>query len=66
VYIYRSPSIIGAAVYGTATADKIPLTKVKNGGYFPYVANPGSVHFEVSPEATNEADVTVEAGKENI
>jgi hypothetical protein len=64
VYIYRSSSLVGAAVYGTATADKTPLTKVKNGGYFPYVGNPGPVHFEVSTEATNEADVTVEAGKE--
>jgi hypothetical protein len=37
---------------------------IKNGGYFPYVSNPGSVHFEVSTEATNEADLIVEAGKE--
>jgi len=64
VYIYRESSFVGAGVYGTATANKTPITKIHNGGYFPYIANPGVVHFEVSTEATNEADVTVEAGKE--
>lgn len=64
VYIYRQPSIVGGAVYGTVTANHKPITKIRNGGYFPYVSDPGSVHFEVSTEATNEADVMVEAGKE--
>jgi len=64
VYIYRQPGFAGGGVYGTVTADKTAITKIKNGGYFPYIANPGPVHFEVSTEATNEADVTVEAGKE--
>ena len=64
VYIYRESGLVGSGVYGTVIADKTPLTKVRNGGYFPYLSNPGTVHFEVSTEATNEADVTVEAGKE--
>lgn len=64
VYIYRESSFVGGGVYGTVSADKTPLTKIRNGGYFPFVANPGKVHFEVSTEATNEADVVVEAGKE--
>lgn len=64
VYIYRQPGIVGGAVYGTVTANHKPITKIKNGGYFPYVSDPGPVHFEVSTEATNEADVIVEAGKE--
>jgi hypothetical protein len=64
VYIYREPAIVGGAVYGTVTANNSPITKIKNGGYFPYIANPGPVHFEVSTEATNEANVTVEAGRE--
>jgi hypothetical protein len=64
VYIYRQPSMLGGAVYGTVTANHKPITKIKNGGYFPYVSDPGPVHFEVSTEATNEADVMVEAGKE--
>lgn len=64
VYIYRAPGFVGSGVYGTVTANKTPITKIKNGGYFPYISNPGPVHFEVSTEATNEADVTVETGKE--
>lgn len=64
VYIYRESGIIGSGVYGTVTADKTAITKIKTGGYFPYVSNPKTVHFEVSTEATNEADVIVEAGKE--
>lgn len=64
VYIYRTPSFVGGGVYGTVSANKKPLTKIKNGGYFPYVSDPGKVHFEVSTEATNEADVTVETGRE--
>jgi hypothetical protein len=64
VYIYRESGLVGGAVYGTVTANKIPITKIRNGGYFPYLSNPGAVHFEVSTEATNEADVLIEAGKE--
>ncbi|MBT9097525.1 hypothetical protein KFZ76_07360 [Methylovulum psychrotolerans] len=64
VYIYRAPSFVGGGTYGTVTANSTPITKIKNGGYFPYIANPGPVHFEVSTEATNEADVIVELGKE--
>jgi hypothetical protein len=64
VYIYRQPGLVGGAVYGTVTANHKPITKIRNGGYFPYVSDPGPVHFEVSTEATNEADVMVEAGKE--
>lgn len=45
-------------------ANKTPITKIYNGEYFRYISTPGTVHFEVSTEATNEADVTVEAGKE--
>lgn len=64
VYIYREPGIGGSAVYGTVTANAKPITKIQSGGYFPYISKPGNVHFEVSTEATNEADVLVEAGKE--
>lgn len=64
VYIYRQPKGFGGGVFGTVKANQAPLTKIKNGGYYPYIAEPGPVHFEVKTEATNEADVTVEAGKE--
>jgi hypothetical protein len=64
VYIYRSPSYMGSGVYGTVTANNTPITKIKNGGYFPFISSPGPVHFTVTTEATNEADVNIENGKE--
>ena len=64
VYIYREYGFTGGGVYGTVTANAKPITKIKNGGYFPYVSSPGNVHFEVKTETTNEADVLVEIGKE--
>lgn len=64
VYIYRSPSYMGSGVYGTVTANNTPITKIKNGGYFPFISSPGPVHFTVTTEATNEADVNIEPGKE--
>lgn len=64
VYVYRSPNFAGSGVYGTVKANDVPLTKIKNGGYFPYVAQPGPVKFSVTTEATNTADVTVKEGEE--
>ena len=64
VYIYREHSIFGSAVYGTVTANNAPITKINNGGYFPYITDANNVHFEVSTEATNEADLIIEKGKE--
>ena len=64
VYVYRQSSIIGGGVFGTVKANNQPITKIKNGGYFPYIASPGNNHFSVSTETTNEANVMVEKGKE--
>lgn len=64
VYIYRQPGFVGSAVFGTVTANNKPITKIMQGGYFPYLSDPGPVHFEVSTEVTNTADVTVEPGIE--
>ena len=64
VYVYRKPSMMGAAVYGTVKANGQPVTKIRNGGYYPYVGPPGKAHFTVKTEATNEADVMVEKGTE--
>lgn len=64
VYIYRQSSMVGAGVFGTVKANNTPITRIKNGGYYPYIASPGNNHFTVSTEATNEADVAVEKGSE--
>lgn len=64
VYIYRPAHFTGSAVYGTLKANDVPITKVTNGGYFPYVAEPGMLHLSIATETTNSTDVDVEAGKE--
>lgn len=64
VYIYRQSSFVGGGVFGTVKANGKPVTKIKNGGYYPYIASPGNNHFEVTTEVTNEANVMVEKGSE--
>lgn len=64
VYVYRQPKFAGSAVYGTVKANDVPITKVRSGGYYPYITDPGTVHFSVTTEATNTADVTVKASEE--
>lgn len=63
VYVYRQPSFAGAPVYGTVKANGNPVTKIKNGGYFPYVGPPGDTVFSVATEAKDEATVTVAENK---
>ena len=66
VYIYREHAFMGAGsgVTSDVTVNNTPITNILSGGYFPYITEPGSKHFEVSTEATNQADVLVVAGKE--
>ena len=64
VYVYRQSNFVGGGVFGTVKANNKPITKIKNGGYYPYIASPGNNHFSVTTEATNEANVMVEKGTE--
>jgi hypothetical protein len=66
VYIYREHAFMGAgsAVTSDVSVNNAPITNILNGGYYPYISDPGTKHFEVSTETTNEANVVVEAGKE--
>ena len=64
VYVYRQSSFVGGGVFGTVKANNKPITKIRNGGYFPYIAPPGNNHFSVTTETTNEANVMVEKGAE--
>ena len=64
VYVYREPKVVGCAVKGTVSANDTLITMIKNGGYYPYIAHPGPVHFAVTCGETNTADVTVRPGEE--
>lgn len=63
VYLY-SPSDSTIAGDATVKVNKIPITRIQTGGYFPYVGTPGSAYFQIGPDAANITYVRVEAGKE--
>lgn len=63
VYIYRQPSIFAWAISATLTANGVPVTKVSNGGYFPYVGQPGDTLFVAKTESSKRATVRVEQGR---
>lgn len=59
VYIYRPSSFIGGGVYYDVKANGKVATTLYNGGYYPYVAEPGEIEFSAKTEAT--ASVTIDA-----
>jgi hypothetical protein len=63
VYIYRVPSIKGAAISYDIYANEKPIFTLKNGGYFPYQTNTGEIEFSASTEAKSAITVDVEAGQ---
>jgi len=65
VYVYREGKFTGCAVYGTLKVNDKPVTKVKNGGYYPCICTPGTVELSVSTETTNTATVDVVDGSEH-
>lgn len=52
VYIYRPHSMRGAPAEWTFFANDTPLTVIKNGGYYPYVAEPGHITFSIEQRPT--------------
>lgn len=62
VYIYRPRSPVGSAVSYFVKANGVNVTKLKNGGYYPYYTPPGTVVFSAKTEAWSEAAIDVAAG----
>ena len=65
VYVYRKSAFVGCGVYGTLKVNDQPVTKVKNGGYYPCICTPGTVELSVSTETTNTATVDVAPASEH-
>lgn len=63
VYIYRQPSFIGGGVYYTVNAGKQPLRKLYNGGYFPFVADPGEVELWAETESRSSVTLDLKPGE---
>jgi hypothetical protein len=63
VYIYRTPSFVGSAVSYTVNAGQLPVVTLYNGGYFPFITNPGRIDFWAETEASSFCIIEVQVGK---
>lgn len=63
VYIYRPKKFVGGGVSYTVAADQTPVTKLYNGGYYPYFSNPGEIEFWAKTEAKSSVTLDVKPGK---
>lgn len=45
VYLYRKPAAWGAAISALIKANGSEITRMTNGGYFPFVTEPGKITF---------------------
>jgi hypothetical protein len=63
VYIYRPPSLGGAAISYTVHAGQTPVGKLPNGGYRSYLADPGETEFWAKTESRSSVTEVLEAGK---
>ena len=60
VYIYRPKNFVGSGVAYFVVADGARIVKLKNGGYFPYVVDPGTRVFSAKTEAMTQAAIEVQ------
>jgi hypothetical protein len=62
VYIFRPGSPLGAAILYTVTANGVPVVRLRNGGYYPYVTPPGQVVFSAQTETSSSVAINVAPG----
>ncbi len=65
VYIYRPGAFLGGGVSPNLYTDKgkTYLTKIYQGGYFPYFAKPGEVDFSAATESESSVTLDIAPGK---
>lgn len=63
VYVYRPKSFVGGGVSYTVHADGQTVTKLVNGGYYPYFSPPGEVEFWAKTESKSSVTLDVRAGE---
>lgn len=62
VYIYRPNKFVGGGAYYTVRANDKPITKLYNGGYYPYIANPGELQISAKTESTSSVTLDLRPG----
>jgi hypothetical protein len=63
VYIYRPAAFAGSAIHYTVHAEDEPIVKLKPGGYYAYLAQPGQVEFWAKTEAKSSAVESLRSGE---
>jgi hypothetical protein len=65
VYFYRPKAFVGGAVSYDVWVDgiNVPFTRIYNGGYFPYIADPGKILFKAKTEAEKEIAIDAKSGE---
>ena len=63
VYIYRPSAFIGGGVYYDVKANSKVVTTLWNGGYYPYIADPGEIEFSAKTESTDSVTLDVKTGQ---
>ncbi len=63
VYIYRPSKLMGGAVKYEVEANKVLVTHLPSGGYYPYFAKPGATEFSAQTESKSAVNIEVKAGE---
>lgn len=63
IYIYRPSSFVGGGVSYTIYSGNKAITKLYNGGYYPYVAKLGEVELWAETESKSSVTVDLKAGE---
>jgi len=63
VYVYRDPGFFGGGVVYAVKANGQRVCDLVQGGYCPYLVDPGEVEFSAATESTSSVTVDVKAQK---
>lgn len=63
VYIYRPSSFVGGGVSYDVKVGDTSITRLYNGGYYPYFSAPGEVEFWAQTETRSAVTLDVKAGE---
>ena len=63
VYIYRSPSFLGGGIfYDIHDGEQKVVTTLRNGGYYPYIRDPGEVEIWGKTESRSSVTLDLKSG----
>lgn len=63
VYIYRTPQFVGSAISFDIHHDDKVITRLTNGGYYPYITDPGEIELWAKTEARSSVTLHLQPGE---